>query len=112
MASIKINHLIGDKGMCSDRFKEELSNRIERMCKASRDGYKTSPVERHRLEGFIQAGVFLGKISNQDARAMLEDIYFRVVGKSIAQAGEAESAAWPADMPDYSHFDTPTFIRK
>lgn len=40
--------------------------------------------QKHRTEGFINAGVTLGLISNEEANAMLDQTHFEVFGESIA----------------------------
>lgn len=57
----------------NNRFTDELVRRIERMCRASKEGYKASALERHRLEGFIEAGVFLGLTTNKGHRRTLQN---------------------------------------
>lgn len=66
----------------------------------------------HQLEGFIQAGVFLGHTSNAEARCVLENIYLEVFSKPLSEASTAERGSWNLEMPDYSQYDTPIFARK
>ena len=46
--------------MNKDEFLHEVEKRLSKMFTASKEGYKAAPVERHRLEGFMQAGGFIG----------------------------------------------------
>ncbi|NKI16889.1 hypothetical protein HCU74_05575 [Spongiibacter sp. KMU-166] len=93
-------------------YMDELARRIERLCRASKEGYKSSAVERHRLEGFIQAGVFLGITSNTETKSLLENTYLTVFGKPLRDGEGASSAALGVEMLDYSQYDSPSFMRK
>lgn len=93
-------------------FTEELQRQITRICRISKEGYKTSAVDRHRLEGFIHAGVFLGLTTNETAKALLEETYLSVIGEPLSQASTKGAEAMSVGLHDYGRFDTPTFIRK
>jgi len=45
--------------MNKEKFLSEVTNRLSRQFHASKEGYRIADSERHRLEGFIQAGIFL-----------------------------------------------------
>ena len=96
----------------NNRFTDELVRRIERMCRASKEGYKASALERHRLEGFIEAGVFLGLTTNKDAQGLLETTYEQVFGRPMSERGQPSSSSFDVTVPDYSQYDTPSFVRK
>ena len=50
----------------TDRFKNEVERRFTAMFKASKEGFKAPDIERQRLAGFIQTGVFLGLATNAE----------------------------------------------
>ena len=93
-------------------FQDELESRIARMCRLSAEGYKSTPMERHRLEGFIQAGVFLGLTSNSDVQTLLDKVYLAVCGKHLKEAG-AHVIEWEADSTSSSckHYESPAYLR-
>ena len=37
----------------------EISKRLTKMFRASKEGYKIPDIDRHRLEGFMHAGIFM-----------------------------------------------------
>lgn len=94
----------------SEQYLVELQRRIKQMCRASKEGYKATPTERHRLEGFIQAGVFMELTTNSDARALLEQIYQETFGRPMS--ADSEAPRWDAPTPDYDLYDKPTYLRK
>ncbi|WP_146047829.1 hypothetical protein [Zhongshania marina] len=93
-------------------FTEELQRQITRICRASKEGYKTSAVDRHRLEGFIHAGVFLGLTTNAAAKNLLESTYLAITGETLNQASTKPNETMSVDLPNYERFDTPTYLRK
>lgn len=94
----------------SEQYLVELERRIRQMCRASKEGYKATPTERHRLEGFIQAGVFMNLTTNADTRSLLEQIYQEVFDRPMAS--DTEAPRWDAPTPDYELYDKPTYLRK
>jgi hypothetical protein len=92
------------------QYQEELESRIARMCRLSAEGYKSTPMERHRLEGFIQAGVFLGLTSNSDVQTLLDKVYLAVCGKPLKEAG-AHVIEWEANSNSYKHYEAPAYLR-
>ncbi len=93
-------------------FKKEVEKRFQRLFKASKDGYKLPDMERHRLAGFIQAGVFLNLTSNAEMQALMDAVHVSVFGQTISERQESLSITWNDEGVDYSHFDQPTFERK
>lgn len=92
-------------------FSTELKRRFTQMCRASKEGYKASPTERHRLEGFIQAGVYVGLIDNPSAKAILEDTYHDVFQQPMSTAAKSNTTNWQLELRDYSLYDTPAYLR-
>ncbi len=91
-------------------FLTELESRIARLCRLSHEGFKSSPVDRHRLEGFIQAGVFLGLTTNTEAQALLERMYREITGKPFGEA-VAGFVDWSGDANSYEHYEAPAYLR-
>ena len=89
----------------------EVETRLARMFRASKDGHKASPVERHRLEGFIQAGSFLGLASKSELQSLMERVHLDVFGKSIEERQSDQSALWNSETKDYSEYEAPAYER-
>jgi len=50
--------------MDKNAFLHEIEKRLSRMFSVSKAGQKMIPVDKSRLEGFMQAGVFLELVTN------------------------------------------------
>ena len=65
-----------------DKFINEVKRRIKIIFNASKEGCRVSSMEKHRVEGFMQAGVFLGIVSNEELYGVMqkEHISIRIHG--------------------------------
>jgi len=98
--------------MNRENYLTEVEKRINGIFSASKEGYKTPPVERHRLEGFMNAGVFMGIVDNSELSSLMDKIHMRVFGKTIQQRKEELSGSLKDEVIDYSFYELPTYIRK
>lgn len=97
--------------MKREAFIEQVEQRLWRLFRASKQGVKAPAPERHRLEGFIQAGVFLQLVSREEMAERMEAIHQRVFGLSIAEREQQADGRWQQDALDYSLYDAPAFER-
>ena len=95
----------------ADEYMGEVSNRLSKIFRASKAGYKVPDAERHRLEGFIQAGIYLELATNPELKELMEQVYFSVFGKSISQRHKENLVSWPEVLIEYDQYDQPTFER-
>ena len=98
--------------MQKQAYLNEIETRLRRLFSASRDGYRVADVERHRLEGFIQAGVFMRITTNAEVSEIMESIHFSVFGQSIAGRKTEQMIIWPETVVDYSQYEQPAYERK
>jgi len=98
--------------MNRERYLNEVEKRLSRLFSASKEGYKAAPAERHRLEGFMAAGVFMGLVTNAKLAKVMNDIHVRLFGKTIEQRKAEIPGSWQEEGIDYSFYDQPTFERK
>ena len=98
--------------MPSETFLLEVEKRLQRMFSAAKEGYKPSPVERHRLEGFMQAGVFIGLTDNLALSSLMSEVHLRVFGKTLEERQQDASLVWQEHAEDYSQYEIPAFIRQ
>jgi len=63
--------------MNREHYIKEVEKRLNRIFTASKEGYKTPPTERHRLEGFMAAGVFMGLATNAELAKVMDEIQAR-----------------------------------
>jgi hypothetical protein len=89
----------------------EISNRLTKLFKASKAGYKFPDIDRHRLEGFMQAGIFLQIATPAEMSALMEDVHYSIFGKTIGERKSEKSTNWPDFDIDYDKFDSPTYLR-
>ena len=98
--------------MNKEKYLGQVDSRLRRIFQTSKDGYKISPIERHRLEGFMHAGVVMGLVSNDELAAFMDEMHLKVFGKTIQQRKEGRPAHFDDEAIDYSGYDQPTFERK
>ncbi|WP_210397419.1 hypothetical protein [Motiliproteus sediminis] len=97
-----------------DSFKEEVRQRLLRIFNAAKQGLKVADVDKHRCEGFIQAGVFMGLVSNEEMSQLMDDTHRSVFRQSIAerQAELTARSLWQPAGVDYSQYESPTIERR
>lgn len=98
--------------MNREHYLSEVEKRLNQIFTASKEGYKTPPIERHRLEGFMAAGVFMSLVSNAELAKVMDDIHMRLFGKTIKQRKAELPGSWQEEGIDYSFYEQPTFERK
>ena len=92
-------------------YMAEIQNRLNKIFRASAEGYKVPDIDRHRLEGFMQAGVFLEIAAPTEMTSLLEEVHYSVFAKTIQQRKAAKSPGWADIEVDYGQFDSPTYLR-
>ena len=98
--------------MNREHYLSEVEKRLNRLFLASKEGYKLSQVDKHRLEGFMNAGVVMGFASNAELSVLMDEAHIKVFGKTIQQRKEDLPAHFNDEIIDYSGYDQPTFERK
>ncbi len=98
--------------MNKDKYINEVEKRLSQMFSASKEGYKASSVERHRLEGFMRAGVFLGLVSNEEMASLMNACHLTVFAKTIEQRKAELASRWCEESIDYSQYETPAYERR
>ena len=93
-------------------FINEVEKRLNQIFSASKEGYKSSPEDRHRLEGFMHAGVFMGIATNAELAEFMDKIHVRIFGKTIQQRKTELASNWREETIDYGQYEQPTFERK
>jgi hypothetical protein len=94
-----------------EEYLHELESRLIRMFRASRDGHKAAPEERHRLEGFMQAGSFLGFATGDELKSLMNRVHVDVFGKTIQDRQAEQSTVQVPEAIDYSKYEQPTYER-
>lgn len=94
-----------------EKYLHEVETRLARMFRASRDGHKAAPVERHRLEGFIQAGTFLGLATSDELKSLMDRVHLDIFGKTIEERQSEQTTSWVPENLDYSQYEQPAYER-
>ena len=66
-------------------WRSEFSRRLEAMLRSLLAGSDVPPAERLKAEGFAEAGLVLGLINADELAELLDGIYLRVHGRSVAE---------------------------
>jgi hypothetical protein len=94
-----------------ENYLHEVENRLMRMFRASRDGHKAAAEERHRLEGFMQAGAFLGLAAGDELKFLMNQVHVDVFGKTIQDRQTEQSTVQIPESIDYSKYEQPAYER-
>ena len=94
-----------------DKFINEVKHRLKIIFNSSKEGYRVLSVEKNRVEGFMQAGVFLGLISNEELSDVMQDVHMSVFEMSIEARQNINEIKWNDDQIDYGGYEIPSFLR-
>ena len=97
--------------MDKHQFTREVERQLRVIFTAVRSGHKPPEMLKHRCEGFIRAGVFMGVVTNVEMSDLMEKIHLEVVGMTIKERIARHREKWQEELVDYSDFDIPTFER-
>ena len=93
------------------QFTSEVERQLRVIFTAIRAGHKPPEMLKHRCEGFMRAGVFMGVVTNVELSDLMEKIHLEVVGMTIQERIAKLKEKWSEESVDYSDFDIPTFER-
>jgi len=93
-------------------FIEEVEKKLKQMFESSRDGMVPPAKQRHRLEGFIEAGVFMGMARNEEIADLMEKVHYEVFNMSMQDHKMQHLFSWTDKKIDYSPYDAPTYERR
>jgi hypothetical protein len=97
--------------MDKNDYLAEVSNRLAKLFRASKEGCKIPDIDRHRLEGFLHAGIFMKIATTAETSALLEDVHYSIFGKTIRDRNSEKLVNWSDIEIDYDQFDQPTYLR-
>lgn len=95
-----------------EEYLQEVESRLIRMFRASRDGHKAAPEERHRLEGFMQAGTFFGLSTSDELKSLMDQVHVDIFGKTIQERQSEQAAPKIPESIDYSGYEQPAYERE
>ena len=94
-----------------DKFIKEVKRRIKIIFNSSNEGFRISNIEKNRLEGFMQAGVFLKFTSNEELYDVMQEVHISVFEMSIEERKKINEIKWNDDQIDYGGYEIPSFLR-
>ena len=65
------------------KFLKNLEAQLRESMTAARAGEKISAADKYRCEGFMQAGVDLGLVSDEEIQELIKAVHVSVYGESI-----------------------------
>ncbi len=65
------------------KFLKNLEAQLRESLTAVRAGEKISAADKYRCEGFMQAGVELGLVSDEEIQELIKAVHVSVYGESI-----------------------------
>ena len=90
--------------MDKQRFIEQAHQQLCALFSQKKFKGKTSDQERGRVEGFLHAGQYLGLISAEEGRQLMNRAYFDIFGVTLdvmTQTRERRKRALETDNDDY-----------
>lgn len=93
-------------------FINEVEKQLRLIFGAIRDGNKPPEILRHRCEGFMRAGVFLGVVNNGELSELMEKIHFNVIGLTISERRASDSKRYKDLEIEYTQYDSPAYERR
>ncbi|MCP3869860.1 MAG: hypothetical protein GY703_17560 [Gammaproteobacteria bacterium] len=101
---------IGD--LEKDRFMNEVAHQLRVIFDALHDGHVPPEILKHRSEGFMQAGVFLGIANNSELKKLMESVHLEVTGMTIKERTTKQKQRWKDLKTDYDQYDSPAYKRR
>lgn len=98
--------------MNKEPFMKEVERRFIQLFKVSKSGHPIPPVERHRLQGFMQAGVFMELCNRSELNEVMERTHLEIFRKTIEQRKVDAPISWIYEETDYSPYETPAYERR
>ncbi|WP_062266708.1 hypothetical protein [Endozoicomonas arenosclerae] len=97
--------------MDKKQFITEIERRLRELFSASKRSQRLPSSVKHRCEGFMHAGVFMGLVTNDELETLMEQIHLDIFGKTIEQAKRDKAYLWQEEVTDYSLYDSPPKAR-
>ncbi|MEZ5534215.1 MAG: hypothetical protein R3F02_01195 [Thiolinea sp.] len=73
-----------------DKFLNALREQLHEAFTATKSGLKISAEDKYRCEGFMQAGVELELVTDEEVAKLINSVHISVYGQSIAERRSME----------------------
>jgi hypothetical protein len=98
--------------MDKDVYIKEVAHRLHMRFSQLKEGVTLAEGNRYRLEGFMQAGNFMGLTNNVELNRVMEKVHMDVFGQTLAQRKESLDPQWQDEVIDYTAYDSPSYQRQ
>jgi len=98
--------------MNKERFLKEVEDQLRVIFGALRDGHEPPKILKHRSEGFMQAGVFLGIVDNKELKELMETVHHEMTGMTIQERLTKQKKRWKELEIDYDQYEIPAYKRR
>jgi hypothetical protein len=97
--------------MNRNAFTTEVEKKVIRIFTAEKNGQVPTVEQTSQLQGFIQAGIFLGLVKLSEMQQLMENVHMSVYGQTMEKRKLEQPGSWSARAIDYSIYDSPTYTR-
>ncbi|CAM3570119.1 hypothetical protein [Parendozoicomonas haliclonae] len=98
--------------MNQERYLEEVRRQLSSYYQQLKAGHKPVAEQRSRIEGFMQAGIYMGIYSAPQRDALIAEVHEQIFGMSLRERQKVHQHQWQGDIRDYSEYDSPTINRR
>jgi len=97
--------------MNRNAFVTEVEKKVRKIFTAEKNGNVPTVEQTSQLQGFIQAGIFLGLVKLSEMQKLMESVHISVYGQTMEKRKLEQPGSWSARAIDYSIYDSPTYTR-
>ncbi len=96
------------------RYMAEFEKRLLSLYRQSAAGIEPSEKERDLFDGYMDAGLVTGLVTQSELQAFIDERHHSVFGMSIAERRNIRKKHHGLDFDeaDYSTYDVPAWLRK
>ena len=94
----------------SGQFIDGVKAQLTHLYSEIKEKRTLDEAQKHRIEGFISAGLYLGLVEKKEISALIEEIHLTVFGQTVRER-KLEKLMGEQESIDWSIYDTPPSLR-
>lgn len=98
--------------MDKDKFIREVERQLTSIYGVLKEGYAIDARQKHRTEGFMRAGVFMGLVTNKEMNDLVAAVHEDILGETVKGRRMRKLETPDREQIDYSPYDTPAYVRR
>ena len=98
--------------MDKQEFIQEVSRQLSILYGVLKEGYEMPDQDRHRTEGFMRAGVFMGLVTNREMNDLVAQVHEDILGETIEERRKRKEGTLGKERIDYGPYDVPAYVRR